>query len=117
MGNLTKISILLILSSALLVSACDFLENGENGSDNGLTRAEAAEIAENAIRRSYQYVQYEGEDLRQTSIGRGIEGQYIFSFEFYIDTYLLPERIKGYSVEVEVMPDKAEIITVEEITG
>ncbi|MFP4189568.1 MAG: hypothetical protein ACLFSL_00855 [Candidatus Woesearchaeota archaeon] len=110
--------IIIMLSSFVFMTGCDFSEDNEKRDDDStISYDEAEKIAEQSVTTSYQYVQHNGHELEKTRTGKGKDGQYIFSYEFSVDSDLLPERIDTFSAEVEVKDGDAEIVSMEEITG
>ena len=75
----------------------------------------AITLAEEAIEINYQYVQYNGYNLRRTESGRGIDGIYLFSYIFDVNTDLLPDDIISMSLFIEVDESGARIASIEEI--
>ena len=90
----------------------DFLEGDSNGTDVSqdgyISREDAEDIAMEAVRSSYEYVQFNGANLDRTDHARGRGNIRIFEFEFSVSTEDLPSDITRYSYTVRI--DGEEVI-------
>ena len=105
--------IALAIFSAMRFEVFDSLSNIQDSNEEFNTEAAIA-LAKEAIEINYQYVRYNGHNLRRTEIGRGIDGIYLFSYTFDVNTDLLPDEIISMSLSIEVDETGAQVTSIEE---
>lgn len=73
-----------------------------------LTREEAEDIAVEYIQNSQMYILHNGHNVRQTDWGRMENNDYMFVYEYEVNSNTLPETVNRIQVTLEILDGKAQ---------
>ncbi len=103
--DIKRLSSVLFLLLVVFISSCSQEDRMQDSVETEITREKATQTALEYVENSYQYVQYNGHNLQQNQWGRTADGSYLFSYEFDVDSELLPSRVTGIEMTLYIVED------------